>query len=140
MGDRTRQWRVIEGQHGEPTEHWVGLLLSLAERTSDERMAVLQGEQWYSRAHADAVVMYFQDSPASRRHDTLDACLAGAAPDPAARRQGVVVNTQTVRACGLGCGACPAARHGGRVHHAAVTAASSPSYSAMRCFSPASRG
>ncbi len=89
-GDRTRYWPAIEKKHAEPMEHWFALLQPLEGRKYDEQMAVLQGEHGFSRAHANAVVMYFRGSTTSRRHATLEDYLAGAAPDVAATVRAVI--------------------------------------------------
>jgi hypothetical protein len=39
-------------------------------RTYDEQMALLQGDHGFSRAHANAVVMYTRGSTTSRRFST----------------------------------------------------------------------
>lgn len=89
-GDRTRYWPAIEKKHGEPMEHWFALLQPLDGRKYDDQMALLQGEHGFSRTHANAVVMYFRGSTTSRRHDTLDGYLAGAAPDVAVTVRAVI--------------------------------------------------
>jgi uncharacterized protein len=89
-GDRTRYWPAIEKKYGRPMEHWFALLKPLEGRKYDEQMAALQGGHGFSRAHANAVVMYCRGSATSRRHDTIDDYLAGADPEVAATVRAVI--------------------------------------------------
>jgi uncharacterized protein len=83
-GDRTKHWAAIERKHGEPIEHWLALVKAVPDARYAPQMAVLQEEHGFSRAHANAVVMYARGSASAKRFDTLDAYLADA--DPAAQR------------------------------------------------------
>lgn len=83
-GDRTRFWPAIEKKHDQPMEHWFAVMAAMKGRTYDEQMAFLQEQHGFSRAHANALVMYTRGSGSSRRFDGLDAYLDGLA-DPAVR-------------------------------------------------------
>mgnify|MGYP006271266035 FL=1 len=83
-GDRTKHWAAIEKKHGQPIEHWIALVQAVPDARYAPQMAVLQDEHGFSRAHANAVVMYARGSTSAKRFDTLDGYLDGA--DPAAQR------------------------------------------------------
>ena len=91
-GDRTRYWPAIEKKHGQPIDHWLTVVKGLEGRPYPEQMAVLQGEHGFSRAHANAVVMYARGSTTSRRHDDLDGYLEGADPAVAATVREVIAS------------------------------------------------
>lgn len=82
-GDRTRHFAAIERKHGLPASHWLGLLAELGEAKYPEQMALLQEGHGFSRAHANALVMYHRGSPSSRRFATHDEWLAQQAPEAA---------------------------------------------------------
>lgn len=85
-GDRERYFPAIERQHGGPISVWLERLAELGEARYPEQMAFLRENHAFSRTHANAVVMYFRNSPTSRRFatpddyfDSLDAAPATAA-------------------------------------------------------------
>ncbi len=82
-GDRTRHFAAIERKHGLPASHWLGLLAELGEAKYPEQMALLQEGHGFSRAHANALVMYHRGSPSSRRFTTHEDWLAQQAPEAA---------------------------------------------------------
>ncbi len=94
-GDRTRYWPTIEKKHGRPIEHWLTVVKGLEGRPYPEQMAVLQGEHGFSRAHANAVVMFARGSTTSRRHGDLEGYLAGADPEVAATVRAVIDSLRT---------------------------------------------
>ncbi len=61
-------------------EHWFALMATVADRKYEEQMALLQEQHGFSRAHANAVVMYSRGSTTSKRYGTLDDYLHGADP------------------------------------------------------------
>jgi len=69
--ERSSFFPAIEKKHGKPASHWLNLLAPLRGRTYAEQMALLQGRHGFSRAHANALVMYFRGSKSSRRFSTL---------------------------------------------------------------------
>lgn len=83
-GDRAAHWPAIERKHGEPMAHWFALMETVADRKYEEQMALLQEQHGFSRAHANAVVMYCRGSTTSKRYGTLDDYLEGADPTGAA--------------------------------------------------------
>jgi uncharacterized protein len=82
-GDRTRYWPAIEAKYGQPISHWFSVMDTLGDRKYAEQMAYLQAECGFTRAHANALVMYSRGSASSRRFATLDDYLAEV--DPAAQ-------------------------------------------------------
>jgi len=70
-GERSRHFPAIEKKHGKPASHWLKLLAPLRGRPYAEQMALLQRRHGFSRAHANALVMYFRGSKSSRRFSTL---------------------------------------------------------------------
>ena len=69
--ERSSFFPAIEKKHGKPASHWLKLLAPLRGRPYAEQMALLQGRHGFSRAHANALVMYFRGSKSSRRFSTL---------------------------------------------------------------------
>ena len=69
--ERSSFFPAIEKKHGKPASHWLKLLTPLRGRPYAEQMALLQGRHGFSRAHANALVMYFRGSKSSRRFSTL---------------------------------------------------------------------
>lgn len=69
-GDRSKHFASIERKHGQPATHWLGLLAEMGEAKYPEQMALLQEGHGFSRAHANALVMYHRGSTTSRRFDS----------------------------------------------------------------------
>jgi uncharacterized protein YdhG (YjbR/CyaY superfamily) len=69
--ERSSFFPAIEKKHGKPASHWLNLLAPLRGHPYAEQMALLQGRHGFSRAHANALVMYFRGSKSSRRFSTL---------------------------------------------------------------------
>ena len=69
--ERSSFFPAIEKKHGKPASHWLKLLAPLRGRPYAEQMALLLGRHGFSRAHANALVMYFRGSKSSRRFSTL---------------------------------------------------------------------
>lgn len=72
-GDRSSYFPAIERKHGRPVEAWLDELASLGDVPYGEQMALLQGAHGFSRAHANALVMYARGSTSSRRFDDPEA-------------------------------------------------------------------
>jgi uncharacterized protein YdhG (YjbR/CyaY superfamily) len=68
-GDRSAHFPAIEKKHGKPITHWFAVLKELGDAKYAEQIAVLQERHEFSRAHANAVVMYHRGSKTSKRHD-----------------------------------------------------------------------
>ena len=83
-GDRTRHWPTIERRYGRPVAHWLDLVAERAEQRYPEQLGFLMEEHGFSRAHANAVVMYARGSTSSRRFDDLEGYLADKDPVGAA--------------------------------------------------------
>lgn len=79
-GDRTRHWPAIERRHGGPIDRWFELVRGVESGRYEDQMAVLQEGHGFSRAHANAVVMFCRGSASSRRFGSLDAYLEGRDP------------------------------------------------------------
>ncbi len=70
--------------------HWFAVLEQMPSASYAEQMARLQDGAGFSRAHANAVVMYCRGSASSRRFDDIDAYLAGADPVGAATIRAII--------------------------------------------------
>ncbi len=79
-GDRTRYWPAIERRYGQPIEHWFAVLAAHGGTRYPELLEHLVGTHGFSRAHANAVVMYHRGSTTSRRSHDLDGHLAAVDP------------------------------------------------------------
>lgn len=68
-GDRRAVFPAIEKKHGKPAAYWLKLLADLGAAKYPEQMAFLQERHGFSRAHANALVMYARGSTSSQRFD-----------------------------------------------------------------------
>jgi uncharacterized protein YdhG (YjbR/CyaY superfamily) len=68
-GDRRAVFPAIEKKHGKPAAYWLKLLADLGAAKYPEQMAFLQERHGFSRAHANALVMYARGSTSSKRFD-----------------------------------------------------------------------
>jgi hypothetical protein len=84
-GDRTAHWPAIEKKHGQPIDHWIGLVKAVPSGKYQDQIDVLRQEHGFSQAHANAVVMFACGSAATKRFGTLDDYLQGTDPAAAAR-------------------------------------------------------
>ncbi len=71
-GDRAAFFPAIEKKHGQPMAHWFDLMSDRAEQSYGEQFAFLAEEHGFSRAHANAVVMYCRGSTSSKRFANVD--------------------------------------------------------------------
>lgn len=83
-GDRTKYWPAIEKKHGHDMAYWFDAMTAVEGAGYTEQMAFLQEQHGFSRAHANALVMYTRGSTSSKRFDGLQAYLDGL-DDPAVR-------------------------------------------------------
>lgn len=83
-GDRASYFPAIEKRYGQPIAHWIAQLKALAGQSYDAQMAHLQTQHGFSRAHANALVLYCRGSTSARRVPSLDAYLAAATATQAA--------------------------------------------------------
>jgi uncharacterized protein YdhG (YjbR/CyaY superfamily) len=79
-GDRTAHWPAIEQKHGQPIDHWIGLVKAVPSGKYQDQIDALCHEHGFSQAHANAVVMFARGSTTTRRFGTLDDYLQGADP------------------------------------------------------------
>jgi len=75
--DRSAYFPAIEKKHGQPMSYWFDVMAEISDRKYPEQMAYLQENHGFSRAHANALVLYSRGSTTSRRFATLDDYLAG---------------------------------------------------------------
>ncbi len=83
-GDRAAFFPAIEKKHGQPMTYWFGLMEERADQTYGQQFAFLTEEHGFSRAHANALVMYCRGSSSSKRFDSVDDYLAKVDPAGAA--------------------------------------------------------
>ena len=83
-GDRTAHWPAIEKKHGQPIDHWIGLVRAVPSGKYQDQIDLLRQEHGFSQAHANAVVMFARGSTTTKRFGTLDDYLQGADPAAAA--------------------------------------------------------
>lgn len=76
---REAHFPAIETRTGKPMSHWFEVMAGLAGQKYEQQMTVLQNEHGFTRAHANALVMFTKGSTTSRRVDTVDAYI-GALP------------------------------------------------------------
>jgi len=79
-GERSAVFPAIEKKHGKPAAHWLKLLTDLGDAKYVEQMALLQERHGFSRAHANALVMYARGSTSSQRFDGPAAYFASIPP------------------------------------------------------------
>ena len=70
--DRASYFPAIERKHGEPMSYWFDRMDQVKDLKYPEQMAYLQENYGFSRAHANALVMYSRGSTSSRRVNTVE--------------------------------------------------------------------
>lgn len=75
-GDRSDFFPAIEKRYGQPMSFWFGVMKEISDRKYPEQMAYLQENHGFSRAHANALVLYSRGSTTSRRFTSLKEFLA----------------------------------------------------------------
>ena len=73
---REAQFPAIEKRTGKPMAHWFEVMAGLAGQKYEQQMAALQNEHGFTRAHANALVMFTKGSTTSRRVDTVEEYMA----------------------------------------------------------------
>lgn len=73
---RESHFPAIEKKYGKPMSHWHRLMKTVAGRKYDEQMALLMGEHGFTRAHANALVMYSRGSTTTRKFADPEAYFA----------------------------------------------------------------
>jgi uncharacterized protein len=79
-GDRARHWPAIEARYGRSVTEWLELLRERSSERYPEQMAFLREEHGFSRAHANAIVMYVRGSRSAKRFRTFDDYLGAVDP------------------------------------------------------------
>jgi uncharacterized protein len=74
--DRSSYFPAIEKKYGQPMSYWFDQMAEIKDRKYPEQMAYLQENHGFSRAHANALVLYSRGSTSSRRFETFDDFLA----------------------------------------------------------------
>ena len=74
--DRASHFPAIEKRYGKPMSYWFTQMKKVKGEKYADQMAFLQEEHGFSRAHANALVLYSRGSTSSRRYETFDEYLA----------------------------------------------------------------
>jgi uncharacterized protein YdhG (YjbR/CyaY superfamily) len=69
-GAREAHFPAIEKKYGKPAKYWLSLLAKLKASKYAEQMAFLQEKHGFTRAHANAIVMFHRGSKSSKRHSS----------------------------------------------------------------------
>ena len=80
-GDRSKFFPAIEKKHGEPISKWIARVRDLGDAKYADQLALLQNDFGFSKAHANAVVMYVRGSTTSRRHASPEEYFASIDPE-----------------------------------------------------------
>lgn len=75
--DRASYFPAIEKRYGQPMSYWFDIMGEIKDQRYPEQMAYLQENYGFSRAHANALVLYSRGNTTSRRFNTVDDYLAG---------------------------------------------------------------
>jgi uncharacterized protein YdhG (YjbR/CyaY superfamily) len=67
-GDRAAHFPLIEKKYGKPVAHWFRELKQLPSEKYADQLGLLIERHGFSRAHANALVMFHRGSTSSRRH------------------------------------------------------------------------
>lgn len=93
-GDRSAHFPAIERKHGQPMQHWFGLLAQHGDAKYDEQMALLREGHGFSQAHANAVVMTHRGSTTTRRFADPEAYFTSLDPVKAATAKAIFAAIQ----------------------------------------------
>ena len=74
--DRASYFPAIEKKHGQPMTYWFDVMSEIKDRKYPEQMAYLQENHGFSRAHANALIMYTKGSTSAHRVSSVDGYLA----------------------------------------------------------------
>lgn len=83
-GDRSKHFASIERKHGGPIAKWIARVQDLGEVKYADQMSLLQERFGFSRAHANAVVMFVRGSTSSKRYSSPDSYFDSIDPAAAA--------------------------------------------------------
>jgi uncharacterized protein YdhG (YjbR/CyaY superfamily) len=67
---RENYFPAIEKKYGEPMSYWFAAMKKVSDKKYPEQMAFLQENYGFTRAHANAVVMFSRGSMSSRRYES----------------------------------------------------------------------
>ena len=87
--DRSSYFPAIEKKTGQPMSYWFDVMAEIKNRKYPEQMAYLQENHGFSRAHANALVLYSRGSKSSRRFETHEQYLAQLDADKAKTVQSI---------------------------------------------------
>ncbi|NDI24221.1 MAG: DUF4287 domain-containing protein [Actinobacteria bacterium] len=68
---RESHFPAIEKRYGQPMTYWFATMKKIQEKKYPEQMAFLQENFGFSRAHANALIMYSKGSLSSKRFTTM---------------------------------------------------------------------
>lgn len=74
--DRASYFPAIEKRYGKPMSYWFTQMKKVKGEKYADQMAFLQEQHGFSRAHANALVLYLKGSTTSKRYETFDDYLA----------------------------------------------------------------
>lgn len=80
---RDSYFPVIEARYGKPISHWLKVVRAHKELRYADQMELLQSVHGFSRAHANALIMYVKGSTSSKRFATPTEFLANLEPEKA---------------------------------------------------------
>lgn len=92
---REAQFPAIEKKYGQPMSHWHRLMTTVAGRKYDEQMGFLMAEHGFTRAHANALVMYSRGSTTTRKFADPEAYFASLPAVPARTMRAIFTSLQT---------------------------------------------
>lgn len=69
--DRASYFPAIEKKYGHPMSYWFEVMAEIKDSKYAEQMAYLQENHGFSRAHANALVLYSRGNTTSRRFNTF---------------------------------------------------------------------
>jgi uncharacterized protein YdhG (YjbR/CyaY superfamily) len=70
--DRASYFPAIEKRYGKPMSYWFTQMKKVKDEKYADQMAFLQEQHGFSRAHANALVLYSKGNTSSRRYETFD--------------------------------------------------------------------
>jgi uncharacterized protein YdhG (YjbR/CyaY superfamily) len=74
--ERASYFPAIEKRYGKPMSYWFTQMKKVKGEKYADQMAFLQDGHGFSRAHANALVLYLKGSTSSKRYETFDEYLA----------------------------------------------------------------
>ncbi|MFM9135164.1 MAG: DUF4287 domain-containing protein [bacterium] len=78
--DRSSYFPAIEKKYGQPMSYWFGVMKEISDLKYADQMAYLQENHGFSRAHANALILYCRGNTSSRRFGTFDDYVAALDP------------------------------------------------------------